>query len=192
MKTSMRRRLTKYKKRIAIVLLALATITAALTNLDKIATLWAKYFGQPDEFESLSDAVNQALPPQFNSLVELELVQRPREQGDSQVFDVYLRNKTREDVLLSSAVFGVGFLHTSAGINGSEKFLPDSSYEILLKGSARQSIALSPPYLLKAGSRGAVRFTFSSADGPIRAPIAFELYASDGAKIAAINGFFDK
>jgi hypothetical protein len=190
MKTSLRRRFSKYKKRIALTLVCLTAFTAAVTNIDKLATLWSKHFGKTNKIEALSDAVNQALPPQFNRLVELELVQAPKNQDKSQVFDVYLKNKTNQDLLLTKMAFGAGFIYTSATINGSEKFFPNSSYQIPVRGPAKQSLALSPPYLLKAGSRGAIRFTFSPSDRPIDYPLAFELYSSSGVKVAVVNGFF--
>jgi len=190
MKTNLRRRFSKYKKCIALTLVCLAAFTAAVTNLDKIATLWSKYFDKDNKIEALSDAVNQALPSQFNPLVELELVQAPKDQNKSPVFDVYLKNKTNQDLLLTKVVFGAGFIYTSAAINGSEKFFPDSFYQISVSGPAKQSRALSPPYLLKAGTRGAIRFTFSPSDRPIDYPLAFELYSSSGVKVAVVNGFF--
>ena len=190
MKASLRKRLSKYKKRVALVLVFLAVLTTTVTNLDKIATIWSKYFGKSNEIQALSNAVNQSLPSQFNPLVELELVQTPKDQDESQVFDVYLKNKTNKDLLLTKMVFGAGFIYTSAAINGSQKFSPDSFYQIPVRGPAKHSLALSPPYLLKAGSRGAIRFNFSPANKPIDYPLAFELYSSSGVKVAVVNGFF--
>lgn len=190
MKSSARRFLAKFMKRIAIVLVVLTTLTAAVTNLDMLATIWSKHFGKLGEIPALVDAVNQTLPPQINSLVELELVQKPKNQSEPQVFDVYLKNKSGDDFLLTSVTYGIGFTYTSAGLNGSQKFFPDSSYTVPVNGINKQSLALSPPYLLKANSRGAIRFTFSSEDESLNSPLAFELYDSTGKQVAAVNGFF--
>ena len=190
MKIRTRRFLAKFRKRIAIGLVVLAGLGAVVTNLDKIATTWIKYFGESAEIVALVDAVNHSLPPPIRSNVELELVQSPKDQSDSQIFDVYLKSKSKDDLLLTSMTYGNGFSYLSAGINGSEKFLPDSSYKISVNGAGKQSVALSPPYLLKANSRGAIRFTFSSEDRTLSSALAFELYDSTGSKVAAVNRFF--
>lgn len=192
MKLRIRRFLTILKKPIGIVLLGLTALTVAVTNLDSLATTWVKHFGQSSEITALEDAINQTLAPPSPSAVTVELVQMPREQNDSQIFDVYLKNTSSDDILLTSLTYGSGFVYTSQGITGSEKFFPDSSYTIPVKGGSRHSAALSPPFLLKASSRSGIRFNFAPEDRPRRfasTTLAFELYDSTGQKVASVNGF---
>jgi hypothetical protein len=175
-----------------LLLAGLATLTAAITNLDSLAQIWSKYFTKSTEIAALDNALNQpTLGTMPNSSVELELVQVPASQDeDAQVYDVYLNNKSQEDVLLTSLSYGNGYLYTSAdsGSSTSREFEPNASYTIPVQPHKTGTSALSPPYLLKRSSRGAIRFRFTS-DSSEGAPaaLAFSLLDSGGKKVASIG-----
>ena len=195
MRSRVWRRLRWVRKRLGVVLLGLAALTLAATNLDRLAAIWSKHFGPPDELAALEDAVNLPLMPvATSSVVEVELVQSPIDQDGSQVFDVYLKNTSSDDFLLTKVTFGRGVAYTSANLNISGKFFPDSSYTIRAEDDSKRSVALSPPFLLRAHSRAGIRLRFNleSQQSSVSTPIAFEIYDSAGAKIAAVNGLFGR
>jgi hypothetical protein len=199
MKTRFHQLLRKLKKHAVLLLGGLAAITLAVTNLDSLATVWNKHFGQSTELAVLDDAVNQpTLAPDTQSVVKLELVQAPKEQrGDEQLFDIYLRNTSSEDILLTKVLYGEGYLYAFAPIDqgGSHKFAPDSSYTLPVKSHSGESAALSPPYLLRRMSRGAIRFRFTPDKNLNQfgvATLAFELFDSSGNKVAAVNAMRHK
>jgi hypothetical protein len=191
---SYRNRLRELKKKpVAIALAVLAATAAAASNVDTLASLWTKYVGDPSEFPVLEDAVNQPKGPLASSSVVLELVQAPkRQQDDQRLYDIYLRNTTGEDILLTNVRYGNGFQYTSAAPivhSESGKFLPEASYTILVKGPQGENVALSPPYLLRSSSRGAIRFKFTrdGSVGELAPTLAFELFDATGRKVAAVN-----
>jgi hypothetical protein len=183
-------------KRYGLLAIAvLGGITAAVTNLDSLANMWHKYFGKPSEIPALGQAFNlPGLRQVKSSDVSLELVQAPVEQTSyTLVFDVYLLNESRNDLLVTKLAYGFGlpyFASATIDSSASRPFSPDSAYEISVQSNRKGDSALSPPYLLKGGSRAAIRFRFTRSDHAAFASsdLSFSLFDSAGHELATING----
>jgi hypothetical protein len=168
----------------------LAGVTLFLTNLDKIGELWRKYFGQ-EPIAELSSPRN--LPTELVGSVEpveVVLVQAADQESSSRAYDLYLENKGPTDLLLSEVRFGPGaaYASTSGAPRVSGASLPDASYRVVAS-SSRGTIALTPPYRLRANQDGAMRLVIEANKNSAtnRGTIAFELYSATGEKVASVN-----
>lgn len=182
--------LARVAKALAAAAPLLAGLTLFFTNLDKLGELWRKYFG-PKPIAELNDPRN--LPTDLfgsNAPVRVKLVQAADQEPNSRTYDLYLENSGPSDLLLSEVKFGPGAAYASStrtpGL--SKAALPNASYRVAAF-SGRGTVALSPPYRLRANQNGAIRLVIEtgSNEAASRGTVAFELYSADGEKVASIN-----
>jgi hypothetical protein len=166
--------------------LVLAAVATAASNADTLLTLWQKYFGRAS-LSPLEDARNAPRDLIYSSdPVSLELVQVAHDsESREQVYDLYMRNNTDRDLLLSEVRYGPGVAYLSMethGLSGTTE--PTAEYSITQREGSG-SIALSPPFSLRAGALGALRLRM-----PLQNPMqtsAFQIIAADGTEVAAVN-----
>lgn len=100
------------------------------------------------------------------SIVVVESVQAPRIEFQfyDLWYDVYLFNSSKEDVLLVAIIYDSRTDIPHGDAMDSGPLLPNAKYEIPYEFGGSDRVALTPPYLLKAGSRGAIRFHFKPTE----------------------------
>ena len=164
----------------------LGGVATAAKNAEELVALGNKYFGT-SPLAPLQKARNAPRGMLWSSPeVSLELVQTaPETKQGERLFDLYLRNNSDRDILLSEVKYGPGALYTSAGPHDVSGAVQLSAEYSVTAQSRRGSVALSPPFSLKAGASGAFRIRMVTRK-PSEA-LEFELYAADGARVASVN-----
>ena len=170
----------------------LAAFALVATNIDTIVNFWNKYFGNSDEIEALVSPTNRQVAEIPNpSGIVLDLVQSPREQDkDKQTYDLYLENTRKTDVLLAGVAYKPGYQPLAAWSgNSSHQLAPNANYTINVTASGVGDQALAPPYLLKAGSKAAIRITFNKVhhQDRFKSSIGFQILDSRGTAVATVD-----
>lgn len=166
-------------------------LTAAVINADALVDLWKKYFVRPS-LAPLEGARNAPRDLIYSTEpVSLQLVQVAADSdSDERIYDLYMRNNTPDDLLLSEVRYGPGAVYLSAGasdVSGSTQ--PSAEYFVNAK-SRRGKVALSPPFSLKAMAPGALRLRMRAQR--VDETLAFEIYTADGKLVASVNMILGK
>ena len=172
---------------------SLAFLALVLANMQTLIDFWKRNFGEETTIKPLKGAIAMIIPTQERSPlrsntgtanrlpVQIESLQHPGEAPMDYefYFDVYLRNLSDRDLLLTSLDYKSAVeIPRGDTMPDAGAVVPNVMYNLTYKMGHRGSVALSPPYRLGPHALGAVRIKLVP-DHEVEMIHAFEAWLVD-------------